>query len=205
MKVVAVSQRVDEFPDRDETRDALDQRLISFLRVAGLIPVPVPNGLCDFFSEGVSGHEPLDSWLAVVKPQGFVLSGGNDIGQCIKRDMTEELLLDHAKLQHFPLLGICRGMQMMAHWAGTSLQRVQGHVRTRHQISGEIEGEKNSYHGFSLTECPYGFEVIAKSEDGEIEAIRHRSLPWEGWMWHPEREKDFASGDLQRVKALFGE
>ena len=44
MKIVAVSQRVDVYPDRNERRDALDQRLITFLSVAGFVPVPVPNG-----------------------------------------------------------------------------------------------------------------------------------------------------------------
>ena len=46
MKVVALSQRVDVFPERGESRDAIDQRLISFLLDAGFLPVPVPNGLC---------------------------------------------------------------------------------------------------------------------------------------------------------------
>ena len=34
------------------------------------------------------------------------------------------------------------------------------------------------------------FNIIAKSSDGEIEGIKHSSLPWEGWMWHPERDKE---------------
>ncbi len=205
MKVVAVSQRVDEFPDRDETRDALDQRLIAFLHKAGFIPVPVPNGLCKCFANGRSDHESLNGWLKAVNPQGFVLSGGNNVGQCIERDLTEGWLLDYAKLHRLPLLGICRGMQMIAQWSGVSLQPVLGHLRTRHHLLGEISGEANSFHNFSLTICPDGFEVIAQSEDGEIEAIRHRSLPWEGWMWHPEREVDYAPRDLQRIKGLIGE
>lgn len=204
MKIVAVSQRVDHYPDRQETRDALDQRLITFLLVAGLIPVPVPNGLYKALPDGRCDHEALDSWLAAVKPQAFVLSGGNDIGQCRERDLTEGWLLDHASQHQMPLLGICRGMQMMAHWAGTGLHPVQGHVRTRHRLTGEIAGEVNSYHGFSLATCPLDFEVLARSEDGEIEAIRHQSLPWEGWMWHPEREENFSARDVQRIKALFG-
>lgn len=203
MKVVAVSQRVDRFSEREESRDALDQRLITFLRVAGFVPVPVPNFVCEAFGEKKFDQESLNSWLATVKPQCFVLSGGNDIGQCLERDLTEGRLLDHASFHRVPLLGICRGMQMMAHWSGGCLHPVQGHVRTRHYLSGEISGEANSYHGFSLSICPDGFEVIARGEDGEIEAIRHSSLPWEGWMWHPEREVDLADRDVQRIKSLF--
>lgn len=203
MKVVAISQRVDLYPDRNETRDALDQRWITLLLVAGFIPVPVPNGLYKALPDGRCDHEPLDAWLAALKPAAFVLSGGNDIGQCNARDLTEGWLLDYARMQQSPVLGICHGMQMLAHWAGTGLHPVHGHVGTRHYLSGEIAGEVNSYHAFSLTACPDGFEVLAQSEDGEIEAIRHRSLPWEGWMWHPEREPNFSQHDIQRLKALF--
>lgn len=92
---------------------------------------------------------------------------------------------------------------MMGHWAGARLHPVQGHIGTRHCLSGKIAGEANSYHGFSLANCPEGFEVIAESEDGEIEAIRHLALPWEGWMWHPEREVDFSERDIQGIKTLF--
>ena len=193
MKLVAVSQRVDHYPDRNETRDALDQRLAAFVASCGFMPLPVPNFLGD----------AIRDWLTIVQPMAIVLSGGNDIGQCKERDDTECALLGHAQEHGLPLLGICRGMQMMAHWAGVGLRSVQGHIRTRHQLSGAITGEVNSYHGFSLAACPDGFDILAQSEDGEIEAIRHQSLPWEGWMWHPEREAEFASKDIQRLKALF--
>lgn len=192
--MVAVSQRVDTFPERNETRDALDQRLIAFLAIDGHVLVPVPNALGGAIRE----------WLAVVHPAAVVLSGGNDIGQCAKRDDTELAMLVYAQEHRLPVLGICRGMQMLAHWSGTGLHPVQGHVRTRHYLAGEIVGEVNSYHGVSIANCPEGYEVLARSEDGEIEAIRHQSLPWEGWMWHPEREENFAARDLQRIKALLG-
>ncbi len=194
MRAVAVSQRVDAFPERNETRDALDQRLAAFLATCGFMPVPVPNAL---------GGEIRD-WLNIVHPAAVVLSGGNDIGQCAERDDTELVLLTYAQERQLPVLGICRGMQMLAHWSGTGLHSVQGHVRARHRLTGEITGEVNSYHGFSLATCPVGFEVLARSEDGEIEAIRHQSLPWEGWMWHPEREENLVARDVQRIKALFG-
>ena len=63
-------------------------------------------------------------------------------------------------------------MQMMAHWAGTSLNHVDGHVQTRHKLTGQI-AEVNSFHDFSIANCPDNFKVLANSEDGEIEAISH--------------------------------
>lgn len=204
MKIVAVSQRVDIYPDRrNERRDALDQRLCLWLSDAGYLTVPVPNILCSLSSE----RHFLQKWLQRIEPNAVVLSGGNDIGDVIDRDDTERILLDYARQMGLPVLGICRGMQMMAISAGGQLVRVQDHVRTRHHletIRPGWPGIVNSFHNLALAGCPQGFEVTAKSEDGVIEAIRHKSLDWEGWMWHPERESEFQSEDIQRLKALFG-
>jgi putative glutamine amidotransferase len=143
--------------------------------------------------------------MASVNVHAVVLSGGNDIGTCQERDLTESRLLDYAKTNRLPALGICRGMQMMGAWSGVKLKSVTGHVRTRHSLRGEVCANVNSFHDLALVDCPPDFVVIARSEDGSIEAIRHTSLLWEGWMWHPEREETFAAHDLGRLKMLFGD
>lgn len=133
----------------------------------------------------------------------LILSGGNDIGAVPLRDVTELSLLNWAEQQKIPILGICRGMQLMAHRAGTGLVMVKGHLATRHIIRGLRDDFVNSFHNLGLIDCPKGYEVLALSEDGCIEAIRNSVLPWEGWMWHPEREAVFARNDIERMKGLF--
>lgn len=194
MKIVAVSQRVDHVPNRSETRDSLDQRLTAFLIGAGYLPLPVPNRLKTNLSE----------WLEINKISRVLLSGGNNIGEYPERDETELMLIDYCALRGIPLVGICRGMQIMAGWAGVALHRVDGHENSSHDIFGDIEGKVLSYHSYAINNCPSTFKVLARSADGEIEAIRHSTLAWEGWMWHPERE-DYAgfSKGQERLSGVF--
>ncbi len=194
MKLVVISQRVEIFKKYGEVRDLLDQRLSLFCIDAGYLPVPIPNVLDD---------QILRRWLIYLQPTAFILSGGNDIGEDQKRDSVEKNLLNYAKDKSCPVLGICRGMQMMTCWAGGTLKPVDGHVASRHSIRGEINGNVNSFHNFSASECPSGFITLATSDDSEIEAFRHVTLPWEGWMWHPERETTYHERDLTRMQNLF--
>jgi gamma-glutamyl-gamma-aminobutyrate hydrolase PuuD len=96
----------------------------------------------------------------------------------------------------------------MAVWAGAGLSRKEGHAGSRHKLvvatrQNEWSTHVNSYHNWGLVSCPDLFEVAARAEDGAIEAIKHINLPWEGWMWHPERETLFSPQDTARINQLF--
>ena len=195
MKIIAVSQRVDNYPKRGEVRDALDQRLTCFVATGGAILTPVPNLLDKLHI--------LVPWLYAVSPDGIILSGGEDMGICPERDDSEQTLLEYAELRKLPVLGICRGAQVIAARAGSTINPIEGHVAVRHRIKGEINGEVNSFHSNVIANKPNDFSVIAQGLNDEIEAIRHEYLPWEGWMWHPEREENFSERDINRFKAIF--
>lgn len=195
---VAVSQRCDHVAARDEYRDSLDVRLIEWLKQAGALAFPVPNRLEPF--------EGIFRWLNELSPQAVVLSGGNDLGDCPARDATETALLEYSASVDLPVLGICRGMQMLASREGGMLAQISGHIGTVHAIVAthgvELPGRVNSFHSWALVACPDGYEILATAPDGSIEAIRHSMRNWEGWMWHPERDTAFDPVALKRARLL---
>lgn len=208
---VVVTQRVDYIKGYKETRDATDQKISEWLIQAGFLPVPISNKLVVVHNDKdaqVNKQPMLQNWLVTIKPDAILISGGNNIGDFPQRDATEYYLLTWAKAKKKPVLGICRGLQIMAVWAGGNLVRVKNHVDTRHQLKicnsdSNWPNEVNSFHEWGLDNCPLNFEVKAHTDDGVIEAIKHNELPWEGWMWHPERQHNFENINLERIKQLF--
>jgi gamma-glutamyl-gamma-aminobutyrate hydrolase PuuD len=203
---IAISQRIDDFPSREERRDALDQRWAARLETIGLVPVPLPNTLRD----------PV-AWARGLGIGGLVLTGGNDIGGTApERDRGEGLLLNLAASERWPVLGICRGLQMINVHLGGNLAPVPGQVGVRHRLH-RIAGaprllselgagiEVNSFHAFGIaTEGLAGpLLPVLCDPQGFVEAAEHRTLPWAGLMWHPEREPAFSAGEQALLSRLF--
>jgi len=189
MKLIAVSQRVDILADRNERRDALDQRYAQLLAAAGFAAVPVPNI-----------GSTVGAWLAALPLAGILLSGGNDLveqgGDAPERDATENALLAYALAHQLPLAGICRGLQLLAVRFGATLTEMPGHIASRHPVDGAIGREVNSYHRWCLDDTPAGWDVLGRCADGSIEAMRHTQHPLLALMWHPERESRYHPDDI---------
>jgi putative glutamine amidotransferase len=192
---IGVTMRVLAAQGYYEPRDALAQDWANFLGAA--LPeaawLPVPN----------LGANMVRAYCEKWGINRLILTGGEDIGVSAIRDETEQDLFIWAKERSVPILGVCRGMQMMAIFAGATLKPVTGHVCTRHILQGDFAHEVNSFHNYGLTECPPGFEVSATTEDSGIEAMRNTELNWEGWMWHPERERPFQLADIEQLRRMF--
>ena len=126
-------------------------------------------------------------------------------GNAPERDEMEQRVFELALGHNIPVYGFCRGMQVIADYFGCELAEVQGHVAVRHKISGEMGSlEVNSFHNQACYSLKKPLEVLAKTDDGVIEAICYREKHILGTMWHPERENPFVDTDIRRVRELFG-
>lgn len=197
MKRLAITQRQDYIDATREVRDSLDISWHYLLKELDAIPILMPNTF--------ENDNSVNEWFQIFKPDGLILSGGNDIGQMERRDKSELLTLKYAEKFQIPVLGVCRGMQLMALRAGADLIRVHGHVKTRHVVKFEDQNsrEVNSFHNYQISGRIKDFECVGHSDDGVIEKIVHKIFPWQGIMWHPEREKPYDPYDLKLLKDIF--
>ncbi|HHP50954.1 MAG TPA: gamma-glutamyl-gamma-aminobutyrate hydrolase family protein [Moorella mulderi] len=163
---------------------------------------------------------PMDpAWvqLYVDALEGFMLTGGGDVhpsfynapvkGELrrvqVKRDLFELALVKAALEARKPVLGICRGMQVINVALGGDLeQEVPGEMHDGgregrgHPIRIERdsflypllgrEAWVNSRHHQGIGKLAPGLKISAVGPDGLIEAFEGEELPVLGVQWHPE-------------------
>jgi putative glutamine amidotransferase len=131
------------------------------------------------------------------------------------RDTMEFHALDCALQRGMPVFGICRGAQVLnVHFGGTLYQDIDtqrpGNLRHQqtaawdrdaHGITVEPESllcsivrERrlfiNSFHHQAVRDLGTDLRVVARADDGLIEAVEHTTYPWLlGVQWHPERNE----------------
>jgi putative glutamine amidotransferase len=191
---IGITLRVENIEEYDEKRDAISQEWVNFIEKFDGIPIFIPNMLKD-----------TKSFLQELELDGLVLSGGDNKGDDPYRDRTEQDLIEYGIKNKIPILGVCRGMQVINDYFGGSylITKNNNHVAKNHDISitdkkiekclGIKKMEVNSFHHNVILEKNLGknLKVFAKSiNDNTIEGLLHEELPIIGVMWHPEREKD---------------
>ena len=104
---IGISLRVVDALNYVEKRDALSHDWPKLFDELELIPIFIPNIL-----------KNIQSFLDELSLNGIVLSGGDDIGENDDRDKTENFLLKYAIDKKIPVIGICRGMQLINNYFG---------------------------------------------------------------------------------------
>lgn len=180
-------------------------------------------------SGGIPVILPITDNLEVIKEQvkyfdGLILSGGGDpdpnlYGEdCLQelgditpeRDAFELAILEEFLKTKKPILGICRGLQLMNVFYGGTLYQDIKYVDTNIQhkqkwladlpthninilennILFEIFGKKtriNSFHHQMIKDLGRELTSIATANDGVVEAIQNKNYPFfYGVQWHPE-------------------
>jgi putative glutamine amidotransferase len=161
--------------------------------------------------------DPLDT----TSLDGVVISGGHDVDPVLykaraqvasrydaARDVFESAIIDSAVADRTPLLGICRGAQLLnVRLGGTLLQSLR---QIRRQTSNRrtvlplktlcVEPHTklltllaatrlriNSLHNQSIDVLGEGLQVAARDLDGIVQAVEHRERRFlVGVQWHPE-------------------
>lgn len=119
-----------------------------------------------------------------------------------ERDAAELLLLDEFLAAGKPVLGVCRGLQVInVYFGGTLIQDVPGHSQidgadSRHDthiapsLLCDLYGgalRVNSAHHQAAGRLGSGLLAVQWAKDGVLEGIVHKTLPVWAVQWHPER------------------
>ncbi len=173
----------------------------------------------------------IDSAVALLDDcSGLLLTGGSDIfpglygkiadtARCgtfdLKRDSLELALIKRAMELDIPILGICRGQQMLNIALGGSLiidipsdydtnitHRIPDTYECFHIVNIEggsklywaanvLSGEVNSRHHQAIDQLAPQLKLSAKSVDGLIEAVEWKEIGEQAFLmgvqWHPEQ------------------
>lgn len=131
--------------------------------------------------------------------RAVILSGGNDLNFCNpnvlskKRDLYEKQVIELCLKEKIPLLGICRGAQMIAHYFHSLIVPCQNHVGEHEVFFSKEKFISNSFHNFAIEKLGEELVELCKAKDNTIEAFKHKYENVFGIMWHIERENGLSN------------
>lgn len=191
---------------------------------------------------------PVTSDREVIKEQlamldGLLLSGGADLnpflyGQDFKegmgviqpeRDECEMIIIEEFLKTGKPILGICRGHQLLnVYFKGTLFQDMryagENHLQHTQKLYPELQTHKvnivddnnilaelygkeiatNSFHHQSVDKLGEGLTLIAEANDGIVEAFQMKSHKFlYGIQWHPEMMTARGSTEMRKIFEKF--
>ena len=133
----------------------------------------------------------------------IILPGGNDLFSKDKmskiRLKVEFNLIRYGIKKNIPILGICRGMQVINFFFKGKQNKINGHMRTKHRIYFKEKFflkktlNVNSFHNFGIPtkKMSNKFRAIATDKDNNVEIFKHKQKSIYGFMWHPERNNTY--------------
>jgi len=153
-------------------------------------------------------HLPLAE-IAAMKPTAIVLSGGPDSVFDPKAPQVDRGVFDLG----VPVLGICYGLQLIAHYLGGVVEKASHREYGRAEV--KIEGESQLFaglsprelvwmsHGDRVQELPAGFRVCASSDNAPVVAAENTERGIYGLQFHIEVSHTVSGGEILR-NFLFG-
>jgi len=208
MKRIGITQHVENIITHKERRDCIDQRWSVLVNNLGYFPIPLSN----------INEKSVGKLVDILQLDAIILSGGNSItvldpsatDVAPERDFFEQELIKEALKRKMPIIGVCRGMQLLNLYFGGRLTPVQDHVACTHKLNIRPEYCKNipevvnSYHNWGIKSSDLATElkVMATDQQGNVEAFVHEKRSVLGVMWHPEREMPFKHKDIKLIKGF---
>lgn len=205
MKKILITPRITVYEKYNEIQASLDLEWGKFATACNLLLIPVQYTI------------PAKEYIHEIEPDGIILSGGNDLysfdpsPQNEIRELYELELIRLASNWNIPLIGVCKGGQLLAKHFGSQIEKISGHVIPKHIVlptpaadaDWKLIKEVNSYHNFGIKKLGASLKCLLEAEDGTCEAFHHDSLNFSGILWHPERYPEFRKEDITIFRNKF--